>query len=293
MCKLLQKVGILIITFMRKLTIGIPTYNDYDGLYFSIQAIRMYHPEVLDNIEFVIIDNNPDSEHGKSNRNLTNWIKEPYQYLPFTKYNASTVKNKVFSLSDTPYTLCMDSHVMIVPGALKKLIHLYDCGGDDGNLLQGPLVYDDFHHYSTHFDDTWSSHMWGTWQTDERAKETDAPPFEIPAQGMGLFSCRTDSWLGFNKAFRGFGGEEKYIHEKYRQHGKKTLCLPFLRWLHRFERPAGIPYKNDLKDRFRNYMIGHHELGQDTKVLREQFKGVVSVEDMDKIEVEATVLSKL
>jgi hypothetical protein len=69
--------------------------------------------------------------------------------------------------------------------------------------------------------------------------------------------------------------------------------LPFLRWLHRFERPAGIPYKNDLKDRFRNYMIGHHELGQDTKVLKEQFKGVVSVEDMNKIEVEATILSKL
>jgi hypothetical protein len=41
------------------------------------------------------------------------------------------------------------------------------------------------------------------------------------------------------------------------------------------------------------YMIGHHELGQDTKVLKEQFKGVISVEDMNKIEVEATVLSKL
>jgi hypothetical protein len=40
-------------------------------------------------------------------------------------------------------------------------------------------------------------------------------------------------------------------------------------------------------------MIGHHELGQDTKVLKEQFKGVISVEDMNKIEVEATVLSNI
>lgn len=275
---------------MRKLTIGIPTHNDYDGLYFSIQSIRLYHPEILNDLEFIIIDNKPDSPHGQSNRNLTNWIKEPFQYLPFTKYNSTSVKNKVFSLSDTPYTLCMDSHVMIFPGALKKLIDFYDNQLDGGNLLQGPLVYDDFHHYSTHFDDTWSGHMWGTWQTDERGKLPDNPPFEIPAQGMGLFTCRTDSWLGFNKAFRGFGGEEKYIHEKYKQAGKKTMCLPFLRWMHRFERPLGIPYKNDLKDRFRNYLIGHHELNLDTQELKNQFKNIISTEEILEIEKEIQML---
>ena len=24
------------------------TYDDYDGVYFSVQAIRLYHPEVTD-----------------------------------------------------------------------------------------------------------------------------------------------------------------------------------------------------------------------------------------------------
>ena len=271
---------------MRKLTIGFPTYNDYDGLFFSIQSIRMYHSDILNDVEFVIIDNNPASSHGKAVRDLTNWIKEPFQYLPFTKFNSTTVKNKVFDLSDTPYTLCMDSHVMVVPGALKKLIDFYDQKLDGGNLLQGPLIYDDFQHYSTHFDDTWSGHMWGTWKTDERGKDPNSPPFEIPAQGMGLFSCRTDSWLGFHKEFRGFGGEEKYIHEKFHQKGKKTLCLPFLRWLHRFERPNGIQYSNDLKDRFRNYMIGHLELGINTKDLKEHFKDSISLTDMENIESE-------
>ena len=38
--------------------------------------------------------------------------------------------------------------------------------------------------------------------------------------------------------FREFGGEEWYIHEKYRQAGAKCLCLPFLRWQHRFADPA-------------------------------------------------------
>jgi hypothetical protein len=36
----------------KKLCIGMATYDDYDGVYFSLQAIRLYHPEVLDDIEY-------------------------------------------------------------------------------------------------------------------------------------------------------------------------------------------------------------------------------------------------
>ena len=104
---------------------------------------------------------------------------------------------------------------------------------------------------------------------------------------MGLFSCRKSSWLGFNKEFRGFGGEEGYIHEKYRKNGKKALCLPFLRWLHRFGRPSGVPYTNDLKDRFRNYMIGFVELGLDTTELKNHFSGGLSEHDIESIEKES------
>lgn len=249
---------------MRKLTIGMATHDDYDGLFFSIQSIRMHHREILDNIEFVIIDNNPFSKHGEAIQNFIKNIREPFQYLPFTKYQSTTVKNKVFELADTPYVLCIDSHVLLESGSLKKLIDFYDSGKDYGNLLQGPLLYDCMNSISTHFNlDEWSSNMWGTWAIDQRGIDPDNEPFEIPAQGMGLFSCRKDSWLGFNKEFRGFGGEEGYIHEKYRKNGKKTLCLPFLRWNHRFARPNGTTYPNNLTERFRNYYIGFKELGLD------------------------------
>lgn len=265
-----------------------PTHDDYDGVYFSIQNIRMFHPEILNDVEFVIVDNNPNGNHGEAIRKFLTWIKEPVQYLPFTKYKSTTVKNKVFELADTPYVLCMDSHVFVEPKALKKLIKFYDSKKDEGNLLQGPLVYDDMTSVSTHFNlDSWGSYMWGQWATDSRGIDPKGEPFEIPAQGMGLFSCRKDSWLGFNKNFRGFGGEEGYIHEKYRKHGKKTLCLPFLRWLHRFERPNGISYPNNLEERFRNYYLGFKELGLDTKDLLEQFKTAVSQEHIDKCEKES------
>jgi hypothetical protein len=86
-------------------------------------------------------------------------------------------------------------------------------------------------------------------------------PFEVPGQGLGFFASRKDAWLGFNKHFRGFGGEEMYIHEKYRQAGRKTICLPFLRWGHRFgrARPAGYPLT--VWHKVRNYVLGHVELG--------------------------------
>ena len=72
--------------------------------------------------------------------------------------------------------------------------------------------------------------------------------------------------------FKGFGGEEGYIHEKFRRSGGKCICLPQLGWNHRFNRPAGVPYPNILEERIWNYFIGwleilkdsNHEFIQDT-----------------------------
>jgi hypothetical protein len=84
--------------------------------------------------------------------------------------------------------------------------------------------------------------------------------FEIPGMGMGLFASRRDSWLGFNKDCTGFGGEEMNIHTKYRQAGRKAICLPFLKWNHRFGRAGGAPYPIPLAAKVRNYVLWANEL---------------------------------
>jgi hypothetical protein len=105
-----------------------------------------------------------------------------------------------------------------------------------------------------------------------RAADTDAQlPFEIPAMGLGLFACRRESWLGFNPEFRGFGGEEGYIHEKYRQAGRTSYCLPFLRWNHQFADPRAVKYTVDTRNKLRNYLIGFNELGLDIRPVYEHF----------------------
>jgi len=262
---------------VEKLTIGTCVYDDYEGLYFTIQSLRLHHKEVLDRLEFVIINNNPKSPQGKEIRKFVEWIKEPVTYVEFDAYSATSLRNKIFGLANTEYVLVLDCHVLLDPGSLEKLLEFYDTGRDHRNLLQGPLIYDDMKNISTHFDlNKWGGDMWGVWATDKRGKDISAKPFEIPAQGLGVFTCRTDSWLGFNKKFRGFGGEEGYIHEKYRIAGRKTVCLPFLRWLHRFGRPLGVPFNPTKEDRFRNYMIGFQEIGKDTNEIIDRFKDKIS-----------------
>lgn len=254
------------------LTIGMPCYDDYDGAYFTIQALRMYHPRV----KTLIIDNNPESPSGKETKKLCDWTKT--KYVPFTDFVGTFAKDKVFLHSETKYTLCCDCHILFKPTSIFNLIKYYENNPETDDLIQGTLVYDDLGNYSTHFNmqnedgsPRWSTGMLGQWAKDDRGAEDKSEPFEIECQGMGVFSCRTESWLGFNKHMHGFGGEEGYIQEKYRRAGRKTLCLPQLRWVHRFGRPLGIPYPNIWEERLRNYLIGHREFGLDEKPMFEHF----------------------
>lgn len=337
----------------RKLTIGMPVFDDFDGVYFTVQAIRMFHPEVLGEVEFVIVDNHPESVSGKAVKSFTGWMKEPVRYVPYTgTTGAANAKQEVIERAETPYVMCIDCHILMVPGAIKRLIETFDRGEDGSNLLQGPLLYDNLTSTSTHLSQVWRGSMWGIWASAWRCvcgspfqtaliqngkdsqvgfqsimshhkplhacaecgtpfpdslpwtchepklrekgfvSASDVPrPFEIPAQGMGAFACRRDAWLGFNPRFRGFGGEECYIHEKFRRAGHKAMCLPFLKWVHRFGRPGGVPYKLVMEDRIFNYLVGHDELGLDPAPVLEHFKDKVPAANLERLIREALNLT--
>ena len=73
------------------------------------------------------------------------------------------------------------------------IINYYENNPKTDNLLQGPLVYDNLNNVSTHFDPVWRDEMYGIWKTDKRGEDKNAEPFEIPMQGLGVFSCRKES----------------------------------------------------------------------------------------------------
>ena len=271
----------------RILTVGMPTFDDWDGVFFTLNALRMYHAEVADKIEFIVVDNNPNGAHAKFNKKLVEQVANA-TYVAEGNWKGPWVKDLVIRNANTPYSLCMDSHVLLTPGSIAKLVTFYESleagtldhipaarqpGRDD--LYHGPLIYDDLNTVSTHFDLVWRGQMWGIWATDERGKDPNGPPFEIPAQGMGLFTCRKEAWTsvgGFNRMMRGFGGEEGYIHNKFKQAGRTTWCLPFLRWLHRFDRATSQGYELTWENKVRNYYIAFLELGLDIEPIIKHFE---------------------
>ncbi|MEO0339142.1 MAG: glycosyltransferase [Bacteroidota bacterium] len=267
------------------LTIAMSTYDDYDGVYFSIQAIRMYHEEIADRLRFLVLDNNPDGKEGQAAKHFVETLPKS-RYISFPYYNSTSTRDILFREAETPYVLCMDSHIFFVPGALAQLIDYFEQQRDCRDLIQGPLLYDDLQQVSSHFNTQWNDGMYGTWGFDRRASDPNHVPFEIPMQGLGVFACHKDAWQGFNPRFRGFGGEEGYIHQKFRNAGHRTLCLPFLRWMHRFGRPRGTSYPNKWKDRIRNYLIGFQEVGLDVEVCKKHFQEVLGLDQYLIIEQE-------
>jgi hypothetical protein len=269
-------------TSPKKLTIGMATFDDYDGVYFSIQALRLYQGDALGDVEFVVVDNHPEGACAEPLKKLEHSIPN-YRYVPYNETRGTTVRQVLFDEACGETVMCIDSHVFIVPGAIDRLLAYLDANPGTSDLLQGPLIYDNLEKLATHFHPQWRAGMYGYWEMDERGAELDAPPFDIPMQGLGLFACRRAAWPGFNPRFRGFGGEEGYIHEKFRQRGGRALCLPFLRWMHRFNRPMGIPYTNTWDDRIRNYMIGFKELGLPTAEMEDHFRDVLGANVANRI----------
>ena len=276
---------------MSKLTIGMCVYNDYDGVYFTLQSLRLYHPEVMNDVEFVLVNNSADQDQANALKSLIPHIKEPIQYIEFTEFASTSVRNKIFEAANTPYVLVLDCHVLLYPGALKRLIEFFDKGLDERNLLHGPMLFDGLDAMYSSFSTKWSHGMQGQWVVENERTSVDDEPFEIEAQGLGLFACRKDSWLGFCKHFRGFGGEEVYIHKKYKLHGRKTLCLPFLQWVHRFTRLKSPGYPNTWQGRYRNYILGRLDLGLPFDDVDEHFvEYVPNAEQRQSIKVEAAKL---
>lgn len=251
---------------MVALTIGMATYDDFDGVYFSLQALRLYQD--LSDTELLVIDNF-GCEHTRS---LVEQIDEARYILATDVVGTAAGRDLLFREGRGDTVLCLDSHVLLVPGAVARLKDYVAAHPESNDLLQGPLLYDDLRTISTHFEPEWREQMWGVWGTDPRGVDPEGEPFEIPMQGLGVFACRRSAWPGFNPRFRGFGGEEGYIHEKIRQAGGRCLCLPWFRWLHRFGRPKGVPYPLSVEDKLRNYVIGHTELGLDLAPVIEHFR---------------------
>jgi len=260
------------------LTVGMACYRNWDESWSTLEALRTYHG---DSFAVVVVDNAPESD-GRL-RHTAQACAAAYYHRPDLS-GTSRPRAAVFDFARTPWVACIDSHVLIEPGGVAALEEYARAHPGSADILTGPLIGDDGRWSATHWQPTGAG-LWGVWgrSADFAARwgESGSPgfdrgaaraavdrlaPFEIPMMGLGLWAMRRAAWPGFHRAFNGFGGEEGYIHEKVRRAGGKALCLPRVRWRHKFRDVGGwqanpAPYPLRLEDHVWNLLVGHRELG--------------------------------
>lgn len=239
-----------------KLTISMSTYDDYDGVFFTIQSLRMHHKLPADT-EFVVIDNNPDGGHSKT---LSGFLKAVpnVKLIEERSRKSSFVKYDAFKHATGDVILGLDCHVLLQQEFIDNLLAWWSENQGSPSLLTGPLVYNDLVSLSSHMAEEWRGSDFGTWATnDEALKRGD--PFTVPMQGMGCFSFWRTEAPHPNPDFRHFGAEEWYMAERTRRNGGKVVCHPKLEWMHRFEWPPRS-FPMALDDKIVNYYRGWLEL---------------------------------
>lgn len=238
------------------LTISMACYDDYDGVYFTVQSLRMHH-RLPDATEFLVLDNNPGGAHSAA---LAKFAKDipGMRVVPVEDRKSSWVKYDAFALAQGEVLLGLDCHVLLQSGFVERMMEHWRAHPESRDMLTGPLLYNNLRATSAKMSPQWRGHDFGTWADDPDAMRAGVP-FEIPMQGMGCFSLQRGGFVTVNPAFRGFGAEEWYMAEKVRQNGGRVLCHPAMGWNHRFGWPAPrFPLR--ATDKLRNYLTGWLEL---------------------------------
>ena len=347
-----------------KLTVGLATHRDYSGVYFTLGALKLYHADVLPQVEVLVIDQSPDNPDMPALADEVKKLAAGYgqlgtaggRYVPYTdRMGTSASRDRIFAEARGEYVAVLDCHVLLAPGCLSALLGHFAANPDSLDIVSGPILTDGVMHggrwlpMATHYADHWRDRMWGVWASawacpcggrfapypegglcryetvgmqpqpikacpdcgkklpmlEWPGHEThllsygytnlgasDAPAFPIPGQGLGFFACRKAAWPGFNPNTWGFGGEELYIHEKFRRQGGQALCLPACRWLHRFPRPDAQPsYVNTDWYKCRNYVLEFLEMGWPLDPVRQHF--VVDTKVVPQAEWDAMVADPL
>lgn len=264
-------------------TIGIATYDDFDGAWFTINSLYLHHPEVMKDAEVVLIDNRGNGPESPELKRLDAQLPNVH-YVPLGAYSSTAIRDQIFAHARGDLVIVLDSHVLLPGGSLQAVVEWFGAHPESRDLIQGPMLApNNQKNVASHMDPVWNVGMYGVWGYDARADDLSGEAFEIPQQGLAAFACRRDAWPGLSTKFVGFGGEEGYVHEKIRLAGGRVLCLPAFQWQHRFPRPRGISYRLIWEDRVRNYAIGWSEVGLDVDAMAEHFVEALDVQSAPDI----------
>lgn len=161
---------------MNRLTVGMATYGDPCGAYFTITGLRANHPAV----DLIVVDNAPLPDTRTRDACVANGGR--YFHKP-NLHGTSAPRDEVFRLSQTPWTACVDSHVIFETDAIAALIRYAEEHPESNDIVQGPLIQDNGEGW-THWRDTHPPALWGVWM-DAWMHPTGVPFDVLPTAPEG------------------------------------------------------------------------------------------------------------
>lgn len=282
------------------LTIGMATYRDSKALWHTLEVLHAnaIAEGVRDQVEFVVVDNDPQGPHGRLNAKYTAKVSGRYVAMA-EPIGTAPPRGRVFTEARGEWVLVIDAHVHLLPGRLRQLV-AWTTNNPSPDLFQGVLLnaeqrypVNDFDRYVkalkldpatltdelrakirrgfegerpyiqwTHWAGRWGEDgLFGKAAVNPAAVDPLCEPFPIPFGGLWLFLCRKEGWLGFHPEFRQFG-VEGYLQTKYRQAGRGVWCLPWLRGTHWFREMQVYPPEFPMSwvNRTRNYVLAWQDV---------------------------------
>ena len=115
------------------LTIGMATYDDFDGVYFTLQALKAYHD--LEDVELLVVDTKPKS--CEDTKNACGHVGARYIHAP-EKAGTSQSRNHVFEMATGKFVMCIDCHVLFKKDVISELKKYLKENENTKDLIQGP-----------------------------------------------------------------------------------------------------------------------------------------------------------
>jgi len=267
------------------LTAGITATGDPGVVRASVRALADQHRDGSGRLEIMVVGQLPARDVAA----LTS-LRSGGPAVRFVAADAdgTALRDSVVREADSDWVICMTPQARLDPGALAALREFADADPDCPDLLQGPLEAAAGGPAITSWRPVWRDGTFGCPAPESTAGlPGSVSPFEITMHDLGLFACRKDAWLGLNPRLSGSAAHEGYLHKKYRAAGRRTLCLPSLRWTR--QPAAGLPQENTedrraaLAGRLRDYLTAFAELGLGPEPAVAHFTGILGPAQVDEV----------
>lgn len=222
---------------VKKLTIGIMHYGSYCSLHSTIQSIRIHHSEILNEIEFIVLDAHPTEPNTDilANSIISEEIVGiPVRYIAEYRTNGTSAKRKILDYVSTPYFLYIEPSTLLVAGALIKLIDFFENNKDRKfGILQGVEMDFSLENMITNKKFIWNNHNYGVLEYNQKISNNICIP--VDGARTTTFACRMETIKNiklFSDYFMADSGDmdDLYCDSMIRKNNLHVGCVSFLKY---------------------------------------------------------------